>query len=109
LVVLGEPPAGGGVDGHIAIGETPDLAALLQAAASPGEVVIAATTRRLVGKRFDCRPFGVERVTGLPHAVEAWQVCGELDDVSRFEARRGGALSLLVGRQEEMERLLRRW
>ena len=87
-----------GAEQPVAIGETPALAARLQALAAPGEVVIAGGTRRLVGRRFDCRASG-----------EAWQVLREAERLSRFEAQHVGALSPLVGRQEEMERLLRRW
>ena len=94
---------------RVAIGETPNLAAQLQAAAAPGELVIAASTRRLVGRMFDCRALAAIEVKGLPQSVEAWQVRGETAGVSRFEARRAGALSPLVGRQEETELLLRRW
>ena len=81
----------------------------LQAAASPGEIVIAASTRRLVGRMFDCRALGADETKGLPQPAEAWQVRGETAGVSRFEARRRGVLSPLVGRQEEIELLLRRW
>ena len=109
LVVVGEQLGTGGTRQLVAIGETPDLAARLQAAAASGEVVIAASTRRLVGRMFDCRALGADEVTGLPQPVGAWQVRGETAGVSRFEARRAGALSPLVGRQEEIELLLRRW
>ena len=109
LVVVGEQLGTGNAQQHIAIGETPNLAARLQAVAAPGEVVIAASTRRLVGGMFDCRALGADELKGLPPSVEAWQVRGETAGVSRFEARRAGALSPLVGRQEEIELLLRRW
>jgi class 3 adenylate cyclase/DNA-binding SARP family transcriptional activator len=109
LVVIGEQLGTGDTGPRVAIGETPNLAARLQAAAAPGEVVIAASTRRLVGRMFDCRALAAIEVKGLPQAVEAWQVRGETAGVSRFEARRTGALSPLVGRQEEIELLLRRW
>jgi class 3 adenylate cyclase/DNA-binding SARP family transcriptional activator len=107
LVVVGEQI--GDTGQRVAIGETPDLAARLQAAASPGEMVIAAGTHRLVGRMFDCRALSASEIEGLPQSVEAWQVRGETAGVSRFEARRVGALSPLVGRQEEMDLLLRRW
>ncbi len=109
LVVIGDLVGEGVTQEHAAIGETPNLAARLQAVAAPGEVVIAASTRRLVGRMFDCRALGPIEVKGLPQPVEAWQVRGETAGVSRFEARRAGALSPLVGRQEETELLLRRW
>ena len=109
LVVVGEQLGTGDTRQRVAIGETPNLAAQLQAVAAPGEVVIAASTRRLVGRMFDCRALGANELKGLPQPVEAWQVRGETAGVSRFEARRAGALSPLVGRQEEIELLLRRW
>jgi class 3 adenylate cyclase/DNA-binding SARP family transcriptional activator len=109
LVVVGEQPGIGGMQQRIAIGETPNLAAGLQATASPGEIVIAATTCGLVGRMFDCRALDADELKGLPPSVEAWQVRGERAGVSRFEARRTGALSPFVGRQEEIDLLLRRW
>ncbi len=109
LVVVGEQLGTGDTRQRVAIGETPDLAARLQAAAAPGEVVIAASTHRLVGRMFDCRALGPIEVKGLPQPIGAWQVRGTAAGVSRFEARRSGALSPFVGRQEEIELLLRRW
>jgi class 3 adenylate cyclase len=109
LVVVGEPLGSDGTGQRVAIGETPTLAARLQAVAAPAEVVIAASTHRLVGRMFDCRALGADEVKGLPQSVEAWRVRGVAAGVSRFEARRTGTLSPLVGRQEEMELLLRRW
>jgi DNA-binding SARP family transcriptional activator len=109
LVVVGDQL---GVDdaGHrVAIGETPDLAARLQAAAAPGTVLIAASTHRLVDRMFDCRALGASETKGLPQLAQAWQVIGEAAGVSRFEARRSGGLSPFVGRLEEIELLLRRW
>ena len=58
---------------------------------------------------FDCRSLGPIEVKGLPKPVEAWQVRGEVVGVSRFEALRAATLTPLVGRQEEIELLLRRW
>jgi class 3 adenylate cyclase len=109
LVVVGEKPTTDDSRHHVAIGETPNLAMRLQAGAAPGEVVIAASTRRLVGRMFNCRELAAIEVKGRPHPVEAWQVCGETARVSRFDARRGDVLYPLVGRREEIELLLRRW
>jgi predicted ATPase len=71
-------------------------------------VVIDAATRRQVGGLFECRDLGTVELKGLPVAVPAWQVLGEGTVESRFEALRPG-LTPLVGRDEEMELLLRRW
>jgi class 3 adenylate cyclase/DNA-binding SARP family transcriptional activator len=109
LVVVGERPGTSDIQRRVAIGEAPNVAAQLQALASPGEVVIAASTHRLVGRMFDCRALSAIEVKGLPRPVEAWQVRGEAAGVSRFEARRVGTLSPLMGRQEEIELLMRRW
>jgi class 3 adenylate cyclase len=109
LVVVGEQLGTDDTRQRVAIGETPDLAARLQAMAAPGEVLIAASTHRLVGRTFDCRAREPIEVKGLPQPVQAWQVRGEAAGVSRFEARRSGELSTFVGRREEMELLLRRW
>ena len=109
LVVVGEQLGTGDTAKRVAIGGTPNLAARLQAMAPPGEVVIAASTHRLVGRMFDCRALASIEVEGLSQPVEVWKVRGEAAGVSRFEARRASAQSALVGRQEEIDLLLRRW
>jgi len=105
LVVVSEQLGPDGTRQHIAVGDTPTLAARLQSAASRGEIVISASTRRLIGRIFDCRE--IPGAANIP--VEGWQVHGETVGISRFEARHEGALSPLVGRQEEIDILLRRW
>jgi class 3 adenylate cyclase/predicted ATPase len=109
LVVIGEQVGTGEAGQRIAIGEAPTLAARLQTLAAPGKVIVAASTRRLVGRMFDCRVLAADELDGLPPSVEAWQVRGEMAGIGRFEARRAATLTQLVGRQEEMELLLRRW
>jgi DNA-binding SARP family transcriptional activator len=109
VVVIGEKPKNGESAQHVAIGEAPDLAARLQAAAAPGEIVIAASTWRLVAMMFDCRALEPIEVKGQAESLEAWEVRGEASGVSRFDARRAGVLSRFVGRQEESDLLLRRW
>jgi len=71
--------------------------------------VIAAGTRRLVGDLFEYRDLGAVEVRGLTEAVPAWQVLHPSAVESRFEALRVTALTPLVGRGEEIERLVRRW
>jgi DNA-binding SARP family transcriptional activator/class 3 adenylate cyclase len=108
LIVIGENPGPGDIARQVAIGETPQLAARLQAAASPGGIVIAESTRRLLGRMFDCRALPAIDV-GWPQPAQAWQVRGEAAGIGRSEARRGRVLSPFVGRQEEIDLLLRRW
>jgi class 3 adenylate cyclase/predicted ATPase len=109
LVVVGDLIGKGSAQEQSVIGETPNLAARLQALAEPGAVVIAAGTRRLVGDLFEYRDLGAVEVKGLPAPVPAWQVLHSSAVASRFEALRGLALTRLVGRDEEIDLLLRRW
>jgi class 3 adenylate cyclase len=108
-IATGLVVVGGEVVEHDVVGETPNLAARLQALAEPDTVVIAASTRRLVGDLFECRDLGTVEVKGMAGPVPAWQVLRPSGVASRFEALRGSALSPLVGRDEEIELLLRRW
>src|SRR5689334_18902978 len=108
LVVIGEPIGSGDSRQQTAVGETPNRAARLQTLAEPGQVVIDAATRRQIGGLFDCRHLGTIALKGLPELVPAWQVVSENRTLGQFEALRSG-LTPLVGREEEMELLLRRW
>jgi class 3 adenylate cyclase/predicted ATPase len=109
LVVVGDLIGEGSAQEQSVVGETPNLAARLQALAEPDAVVIAAGTRRLVGDLFEIRDLGAVEVRGLAGPVPAWQVLRPSVVASRFEALRGAALSPLVGRDEEIDLLLRRW
>ena len=88
--------------------QTPNVAARLQALADPNGVVIDAATRRQIGGLFHCRDLGAIALKGVPAPVTAWQVVEPSSIDSRFEALRRG-LTPLVGRDEELDRLLRRW
>jgi hypothetical protein len=77
--------------------------------AEPDTVVIAASTRRLTGELFEYRDLGAIEVKGIAAPVPAWQVLCLSDVASRFEALRGSALTPLVGRDEEIDLLMRRW
>src|SRR5499427_7620945 len=109
LVVVGDLIGEGSAQEQSVVGETPNLAARLQALAAPNAVVIAAGTRRLVGDLFEYRDLGALEVKGIAAPVPAWQVVGPSIVASRFEALRGTALSPLIGRDEEIDLLLRRW
>ncbi|PPQ30661.1 AAA family ATPase [Rhodopila globiformis] len=108
LVVVGEPIGSGDSRQQTAVGETPNLAARLQSLAEPGQAVIDAATHRQIGRLFDCRHLGMTELRGLPEPVPAWQVIAENHALGQFEALRSG-LTPLVGRDEELELLLRRW
>jgi hypothetical protein len=109
LVVVGDLIGEGSAQEQSVVGETPNLAARLQAVAEPGAVVIAAGTRRLVGNLFEHRDLGAVELKGIAAPVPAWQVLRASAVASRFEALRGVALTRLVGRDEEIDLLLRRW
>ena len=108
LVVVGDLIGEGSAQEQSVVGEIPTLAARLQALAEPDAVVIAAGTRRLIGDLFEVRDLGAVEVKGIAGPVSAWQVLRPSAVASRFEALRGWALSPLVGRDEEIDLLLRR-
>lgn len=109
VVVVGDLIEGGSAQDQSIVGETPNLAARLQALADPGAVVIAATTHRLLGNLFEYRELGAIKVRGITEPVPAWQVLRASAVESRFEALHGSTLGPLIGRDEEMDLLLRRW
>jgi class 3 adenylate cyclase len=109
LVVVGDLIGTGAAQEQSVVAETPNLAARLQALAEPDAVVIDAGTRRLVGDLFEYRDLGAFGVKGIAAPVPAWQALRPSVVQSRFEALRGSALSPLVGRDEEIHLLLRRW
>jgi class 3 adenylate cyclase/tetratricopeptide (TPR) repeat protein len=108
-IATGLVVVGGEVVEHDVAGDTPNLAARLQALAEPDAVVIAAGTRRLVGDLFEYRDLGAIELKGIAAPVPAWQALRPSAVASRFEALRGSALTPLVGRNEEIDLLLRRW
>ena len=109
LVVVGDLIGEGSAQEQTVVGETPNLAARLQALAEPDMVVIAASTRRLLGSLFEYRELGALDVKGIPGPVSVWQVLRPSVVASRFEALRGLTLTRLVGRDEEIDMLMRRW
>jgi class 3 adenylate cyclase len=108
LVVVGDLIGAGAAQEQAVVGETPNLAARLQALAEPGTVVIASSTRRLTGRLFEYRDLGTVALKGFAENVPAVQVLGASAVENRFEALRT-AHTPLVGRHEELELLLRRW
>jgi class 3 adenylate cyclase/predicted ATPase len=109
LVVVGEPIGTGESWQQTAVGETPNLAARLQALAEPNTVVIAASTRRLVGDLFEYGDLGTVPMKGIAGLVPAWQVLRPSVVESRFEALHTAGLSPLIGREKELDLLLRLW
>jgi hypothetical protein len=109
LVVVGDLVGEGEAQERGVVGETPNLAARLQALAEPGSVVIAPATRRLIGDRFRLQALGRHEVKGLAESIEAWAVEEVSTSEGRFEAVRSGGLTGFVGRQHELGLLMERW
>jgi len=108
LVVVGDLIGTGAAQERGVVGETPNLAARLQALAAPGTLVIAEGTRRQIGALFELDDLGPQALAGFAGPQRAWRVIGESGVLSRFEALRSEATPL-VGRNEELDLLLRRW
>jgi class 3 adenylate cyclase/predicted ATPase len=109
LVVVGDLIGSGEAHERGIVGETPNVAARLQGMAEPGTVVVAESTRKLLGSLFDLQDLGAQELKGIGGPVIAWAVLRSASIESRFEALHAGALTELVGREEELELLLRRW
>ena len=108
LVVVGDLIGSGASQEQAIIGETPNLAARLQSIAEPNCVVIAASTRKLVGYLFELEDLGTPQLKGIT-AARAWAVLRPASVESRFDALHVSGLTELIGREEELEILLRRW
>ena len=108
-MVVGDLIGSGASQEQAIVGETPNLAARLQGLAEPNSVVIAESTRKLVGNLFELEDLGAKDLKGIPERVRAWAALRQASVESRFEAMHAGGLTELVGREEELELLLRRW
>jgi class 3 adenylate cyclase len=109
LVVVGDLIGSGEAQERGIVGETPNLAARLQGIAEPNTVVIAEATRKLLGNLFELRDLGPKDLKGITGPARAWAALRASSVESRFEALHGSGLTELVGREEELELLLRRW
>ena len=109
LVVVGDLIGSGSAQEQAVVGKTPNLAARLQGVAEPNSVVIAESTRKLVGNLFELEDLGAKDLKGIDGPVRAWAALRPASVESRFEALHTSGLTDLVGRQEELDLLLRRW
>jgi class 3 adenylate cyclase/predicted ATPase len=109
LVVAGEMGAGGAREEMAIVGETPNIAARLQSLAAPNALVISSSTLRLVGGLFTYEDIGVHQLKGVSRPVQVWRVTGERLTESRFEALHPAGPFPLIGREAEVDFLLRRW
>ena len=109
LVVVGDLIGSGEAQERGIVGETPNLAARLQGIAEPNTVVIAEATRKLLGNLFELRDLGPKDLKGITGPARAWAALRASSVEGRFEALHASGLTELVGREEELELLLRRW
>ena len=109
LVVVGDLIGEGAAQEEAVVGETPNLAARLQAVAAPGQVVISETTRGLLGELFDLANLGEQDLKGIAAATTAFLVLGARALESRYDARTAEANSPMVGREQEFNLLMERW
>jgi len=109
LVVVGDLVGSGEAQERGIVGETPNLAARLQGIAEPNTVVIAEATRKLLGNLFELEDLGAKDLKGIAGPVRTWAALRASSAEGRFEALHATGLTALVGREEELELLLRRW
>ena len=109
MVVVGDLIGSGASQQQAIVGETPNLAARLQGIAEPSSVVIAESTRRLLGNLFELEDLGAKDLKGIAGPVRAWAALRASSAEGRFEAMHETGLTALVGREEELELLLRLW
>ena len=109
LVVVGDLIGSGEAQERGIVGETPNLAARLQGVAEPNSVVIAESTRKLVGNLFELEDLGAQDLKGISGPIRAWVAVRPVSVEGRFEAFHASGLTELVGREEELELMLRRW
>ena len=109
LVVTGELIGVGAAQTVTAVGETPNLAARLQALAQPDTVVVSEATRSQLGQMFRLEDLGVVTLKGFDKPVRVWRATGATGATSRSEAVYAGTVTPLVGRDEELNLLIRRW
>jgi class 3 adenylate cyclase/predicted ATPase len=109
LVVVGDMGGGGSRDPSAIVGETPNIAARLQGIAEPNTVVISEATARLVQGLFEWQARGPQVLKGVSTPVAVYRVLHESEAQSRFEVAVRTGLTPLVGREEELGLLRRRW
>ena len=108
LVVVGDLGGKGGLREHSVVGDAPNIAARLQSLVEPNSVVVAESTRRLLGNLFRLRELGPRELRGIGEPVGAWTVEGLSPTGIRFKAVRTAGMADLVGREAELDILIKR-
>jgi class 3 adenylate cyclase len=108
-VVVGDLLGKGAAEETAVTGETPNLAGRLQSLAGTNAIIISDATYRLAGGMFECTDLGKHGIKGFAEPVQSWSVLRQRHVESRFDATRSSTITELIGRDEEVEILLRRW
>ncbi len=108
LVVVGEIGGDGRYE-QLALGDTPNIAARIQARAAPGTMVIGESTHRLVQDHFECRALGLETLRGVAAPMMLYEVVGELETAHRSDADETQPCTPLIGRHAEASHLIEQW
>jgi serine/threonine protein kinase/predicted ATPase len=98
-----------GDDGVSVVGEARNVAARLEDGAEPGQIVITATTERLIRGHFNCASLGFRKVKGLAQPIELFLVQGFDEGKSPIEVAARAGLTPLTGRDHEISLLKDRW
>ncbi|MEY2487197.1 MAG: hypothetical protein QOH39_2845 [Verrucomicrobiota bacterium] len=109
LVVIGDIIGTGAAREHSIVGETPNLAARLQAVAEPNSILVSQSTHHLLGRQFDYQSLGERTLKGFANPVQVWRVVREAVVASRFAAGHFARTGPFIGRVQEMDLLLDRW
>lgn len=109
IVIVGDIIGSGATQEAAVVGETPNLAARLQGVAAHNEVVIAPSTKSLLGSVFDLRSLGSKSLKGIANDIEAFAIAGEITSTSRFASLRPQELTPIVGRTQELDLITQSW
>ena len=109
LVVAGEMGAGDTREEHAIVGETPNIAARIEAVAEADSIAISGVTQRLIAGYFETDALGQLPLRGVTRSIEVHRVVRDTGAVNRLDVVGPGPLTPLVGREDELARLLARW
>lgn len=109
VVIAGDLIGEGPSKEEAVVGETPNLAAKLQALANPDTVLIGPATRRLLGERFQYDPMGQRRISDSASTIEVWRVIAPVEKATRFDASHAAKITPMVNRELEFNLLLEQW
>ncbi len=93
----------------IALGDTPNIAARLQALADPNSIIISHATYRLAGNLFDCELLGPRSLKGVARKMDVFKVIGEKDIAFSYKTQITQGITPFIGRENEVQSLIMTW